>query len=251
MGLLPGQEHPAEQPAVAADLAKERFELQDKASTDDGSSHWGFTAQREEEADVWDMVYSGRAQETVQSWTSVEVNKSFRMLQGALIDKSCGGVGLSFTAADVGRIKDGDMIAFNDTSDVSDWHVGCVCWIRLKGAQLEVGVKRLQQRSVPATVRTEQQGRRSVPIECLLGPEQEQLRIVLPQMTGLENKQLMLESGAHEAHIVLLEQLEGSPTFRMFRFMEKQDAVKEVKAQRQVEAHKDEFDRFKSLWDVL
>lgn len=245
------EEHPAEQPAVAADLAKERFELQDKASTDDGSSHWGFTAQREEEADVWDMVYSGRAQETVQSWTSVEVNKSFRMLQGALIDKSCGGVGLSFTAADVGRIKDGDMIAFNDTSDVSDWHVGCVCWIRLKGAQLEVGVKRLQQRSVPATVRTEQQGRRSVPIECLLGPEQEQLRIVLPQMTGLENKQLMLESGAHEAHIVLLEQLEGSPTFRMFRFMEKQDAVKEVKAQRQVEAHKDEFDRFKSLWDVL
>lgn len=242
---------PAE--SAAPEVARDRFELEGKVPGDARAAHWGFTAQRDEETDVWDMVYAGRVSETAPSWNEVEVSKSYRMRQGTVIDRSRGGVGLSFVTEDVGQIKDGDLVAFNATADVTEWHIGCVRWLRMKPAgRLEIGIKRLQQRVVPATVRTEQQGRRSAPIECLLGPEEEQLRIVLPQMNGLGHKRLLLESGGREAHIVLLEQLEGSPTYRMFRFVEKQEAEADAdKARREEEAKKDEFDRFRSLWDVL
>lgn len=234
-------------------VAKDRFQIEGTQSVEARTdAHWGFTAQRDSETDVWDMVYSGRAPEAEASWNEVAVSKSYRMLQGVVVDRSSGGVGLSFAAADVGRIKDGDLVAFNTTGNVSNWYIGCVRWISLKrDDRLEVGIKRLQQQAVPATVRTEQEGRRSAPIGCLLGPEQDQLRIVLPQMTVLENKPLLLESGGHEARIVLLEQLDGSPAYRMFRFMEKQEPAAQANKQQEKSAPKDEFDRFKSLWDIL
>ncbi len=209
----------------------------------------GFVGERDEEADIWDMVYRSKPAEPSRSWHEVEVARSFRRLTAERLNRSAGGVGLRFAAATLGAVRNGDLVALRAAGEGTGWTLGTVRWLRSATAGgIEMGVKRLHEQVVPATICVEQDGRRSAPIDCLLGHEQEQLRVVLPQIAGLTSKRLLLQSGGREVHINLLEQLESSALFQMYRCAEHQ-AKREptpVKA-----AEHDPFDKFKSVWDLL
>ncbi len=211
----------------------------------------GFVGERDEEADIWDMVYTSRPAEQVISWTEAAVAKSYTLVSGTRMNRSAGGLGLRFAAGQLGAVRNGDLVAVSVSAEASEWNLCMVCWLRFAtDGGVELGVKRLQQQVVPAAIFVEQDGQRSAPIDCLLGNEQDQLRVVLPQMTGLANKRLLLQSGGREAHIVLLEQLESSALFQMFRGVEPQ-ARREQNPARAPLTRDDPFDKFKSVWEIL
>jgi hypothetical protein len=148
-------------------------------------------------------------------------------------------------------VRDGDLVAFNLSDDTSAWNLGMVRWLRTAAAgDIELGVMRLQQHVVPAAIRVDQGGTRSQPIECLLGHEEAQLRVVLPHITGLASKRLLLASNGREVPITLLEQLESSAVFQMFRCAELH-ARREEPAAEAPSAEPDPFDKYKSTWDLL
>lgn len=210
----------------------------------------GFVGDRDEEVDIWDMVYTSRPQERIKSWAEVEVAKSYTLVIGELTNRSEGGLGLRFPAGRLGAVRDGDLVAVSTSDDTSDWSLGMVRWLRI-GADggIELGVKRLQEQVVPAAIRVEQDGKHSAPIDCLLGHEQDQLRVVLPHITGLANKRLLLTSAGREVPIMLLEQLESSVVFQMFRCAENQARREQPEAKPQPSA--DPFDKYKSVWEIL
>lgn len=210
----------------------------------------GFVGDRDEEADIWDMVYTNRPQEQTKSWAEVEVAKTYTLVFGELANRSGGGFGLRFPAGRLGAVRDGDLVAISTSDDTSQWSLGMVRWLRV-GADggIELGVKRLQQQVVPAAIRVEQDGKQSAPIDCLLGHEQDQLRVVLPQITGLANKRLWLASGGREVPIVLLAQLESSAVFQMHRCAEHQARRNQPAAK--APSPTDPFDKYKSVWEIL
>lgn len=209
----------------------------------------GFVGERDEEADIWDMVYRSKPPEPSRSWHEVEVARSYRLLAAERVNRSSGGVGLRFAAATLGAVRNGDLVALHAAGEEARWTLGAVRWLRSGAAGgIEMGVKRLHEQVVPAAICVEQDGRRSAPIDCLLGHEQEQLRVVLPQIAGLASKRLLLQSGGREVHINLLEQLESSALFQMYRCAEHQAKREQAPAKA---TENDPFDKFKSVWDLL
>lgn len=209
----------------------------------------GFVGDRDEEADIWDMVYTARQPEQAKSWAEVAVTRSYTVLQGELANRSGGGMGLHFPAGRLGAVRDGDLVALSTSDDASAWSLGMVRWLRA-GSEggIDLGVKRLQQQVVPAAIRIEQDGKQSAPIDCLLGHEQDQLRLVLPHIVGLANKRLLLASAGRELPIMLLEQLESSAAFQMFRCAEHQARRQQAKTPSRAA---DPFDKYKSVWEIL
>lgn len=210
----------------------------------------GFVGEREEEADIWDIVYTVRPPEQVKSWAEVEVARSYTLVRGDLVNRSSGGVGLRFAAGRLGAVRDGDLVAISMSEDTSEWSLGMVRWLHVAAdGSIELGVKQLQQHVVPAAIRVEQEGQQSAPIDCLLGHAQEQLRVVLPYMTGLANKRLLLTSGGREIPISLFEPLEFSTVFQMFRCVENQ--ARRARPEAGPAAAADPFDKYKSVWEIL
>ncbi|WP_127478541.1 hypothetical protein [Sulfurivermis fontis] len=210
----------------------------------------GFVGERDEEADIWDMVYTVRPREQVKSWSEVEVARSYTLVRGDLVNRSSGGFGLRFPAGRLGAVRDGDLVAVSTSEDTGDWSLGMVRWLHVAAdGSIELGIKQLQQHVVPAAIRVEQEGQQSAPIDCLLGHAQEQLRVVLPCMTGLANKRLLLTSGGREIPISLFEPLEFSTVFQMFRCVENQ--ARRAPSEAKPQAAADPFDKYKSVWDIL
>jgi hypothetical protein len=209
----------------------------------------GFVSEREENADVWDRLYTYRPQERPRAWSEMPVTKDYRLISGEQVDRSAGGLGMHFVARQLGVVKDGELVVFSVADAAAEWSLGMVRWLRVDtGGGIELGVKRLQEQVIPATICVEQGSSRSAPIDCLLGQEQDELRIVLPQITGLSSKRLLLQSGGDETHITLLEQLEASSVFQMFRCVEPQERHDAAAAKAQPE---DPFDKYKSIWEIL
>lgn len=247
--LLSGVSAPAAAPAAAAEPALQVLDAQLEKKESFARS-LGFVGDRDEEADIWDMVYTSRPREQTKSWAEVEVAKTYTLVFGELVNRSHGGLGLRFPPGRLGAVRDGDLVAVSTSDDTSQWSLGMVRWLRVGAdGSIELGVKRLQQQVVPAAIRVEQDGKQSAPIDCLLGHEQDQLRVVLPQITGLANKRLWLVSGGREVPIVLLAQLESSAVFQMYRCAEHQArrSQPEVKAP----SANDPFDKYKSVWEIL
>jgi hypothetical protein len=210
----------------------------------------GFVGERDEEADIWDMVYTVRPREQVKSWSEVEVARSYTLVRGDLVNRSSGGFGLRFPAGRLGAVRDGDLVAVSTSEDTGDWSLGMVRWLHVAAdGSIELGIKQLQQHVVPAAIRVEQEGQQSAPIDCLLGHAQEQLRVVLPCMTGLANKRLLLTSGGREIPISLFEPLEFSTVFQMFRCVENQ--ARRAPSEAKPQAAADPFDKYKSVWEIL
>jgi hypothetical protein len=249
----PETQHKAEQkdePVI--DLAAIR-DLEIEGGLDDTKLSFahslGFVGDKEEEADVWGMVYAAKAPKQTTAWTSVKVSKSYTLMQAGLIDQSSGGMGLRLPVVQNSGVRVGELIAYSLSETVGEWQLGMVRWLRAdKPGEMVLGIKSLQESCSPASIYVEHAGKRSEPFDCLLGHQDNQLRLVLPQMTGLGNKHILLNFGGREVPISLLEVLETSPVFQMYRCVENQ-ARKDEKAGRP--ANSDPFDKYKNMWDIL
>jgi len=247
--LLSGVVAPVAEPApAAAELRVLGAELDKKESF---ARSLGFVGDRDEEADIWDMVYTSRPATPHKSWSEVEIAKTYTLVFGDLVDRSDGGLKLRFPAGRLGAVRDGDLVAVSTSADdTTAWSLGMVRWLRVAAdGGIELGVKRLQQQVVPAAIRVEQDGRESAPIDCLLGHEQDQLRVVLPHISGLASKRLRLASGGRELPIVLLEQIESSAVFQMYRCAEHQ--ARRVQPEAKAASPGDPFDKYKGVWELL
>lgn len=249
--LLAGVAAPAAEAAAAGDAAPALRMLDAKLEKKPSFARsLGFVGDRDEEADIWDIVYTHRPQERARSWAEVEVAKSCTLVSGELANRSDGGFGLRFPAGRLGAVRDGDLVAVSTSEDTREWRLGMVRWLHVAAdGGIELGIKQLQQHVVPAAIRVEQDGQQSAPIDCLLGHEEDQLRVVLPHMTGLANKRLLLASAGREVPIVLLEQRESSAVFQMFRCAEHQ--ARRAQAPSKAAAAADPFDKYKSVWEIL
>lgn len=250
--LLSGVAAPVAEPAPAA-AATAEFRVLDVPmdKKESFARSLGFVGDRDEEADIWDMVYTSRPPTQHKSWSEVEIAKTYTLMFGDLVDRSDGGLGLRFAAGRLGGVRDGDLVALSTSDDdTSAWSLGMVRWLRIAAdGSIELGVKRLQQQVVPAAIRIEQDGKPSAPIDCLLGHEQEQLRVVLPHISGLANKRLRLVSGGREFPIVLLEQIESSAVFQMYRCAEHQ--ARRAQPEAKPASPGEPFDKYKGVWDIL
>lgn len=246
-GAVPG----AAVPAAAEPAGLQDWQVAQVDKSRPRQKSWGFMGDRDTNVDVWDMVYT-QQQTVAKSWTEVQVSRSYRMVEAEQTDQSSGGIGLYFPGGQLDKVKDGDLLAYNNSDQVSDWSVGMVRWMRMKsGSKMEMGVKQLLERVVPATLRVQQGKQLSDPIECLLGHEHEQLRIILPHLASLAHKPLVLISGGKEASIRLQEALEVAPHFSLYHFHEVAPSTGQKSPVSPEGPGGDEFDKYKSLWDLL
>ncbi|MFA5626022.1 MAG: hypothetical protein WC965_00785 [Thiohalomonadaceae bacterium] len=210
----------------------------------------GFAGDRDEDADVWDMVYTAKTSTQTKSWADIKVSKTYTLLQSELIDHSRGGLGLQLPAGHQGSVRAGELIAFSTAETASEWNLGMVRWLQTTAKnEIKLGIKRLQEHVIPASIRIEHKGQHSAPIDCLLGHEQDQLRIVLPHMISLRNKHLLLTLAAREVAISLFELLESSPVFQMYRCTENQ--ARKEEEEKPTTNPDDPYDKFKNMWEIL
>ncbi len=129
------------------------------------------------------------------------------------------GYRISAPSARIGSVQPGELVAIRDNRH-KGWRIGSVRWASMADREhLILGLQVHFEQSLPLLFRSRNDGHTSEAMPCLLAFYREWPVLVLPHITRLTQKEILLEYAKQEVKVQLQpERLLGSASFEVYNF---------------------------------
>ncbi len=205
-----------EKPAPAT--AAEKFSMTiDPVNTNSKPGEFGFTAERDEDADIWDAIYYD-PEPSPPSWTESIQMKVYSYLNAKVLNISKGGFCVALPQDRIEHIQSSELVAIRGKQ--GQWQLGEIRWMVCPtSGPIRAGIKKLSQKIGTAQLHIQTEAAQTLPINCLVGQNETGHVLFLPRLpTSVEGKNMLLEINGEMRNFNLIEQLYSTPVGTAYYF---------------------------------
>jgi hypothetical protein len=188
-------------------------------------------------------------------WTQASEEKTYETFHCRTFNESAGGYCIDLSGRDAPKIRVGELVGIQSTSDKSQFSIGVVRWMKnLPIVGLEFGIEVISLDAFPASVNhTNKTGSLAAKQDALLLPQQKASKqpnsIIVPALPYNVDDTLALEDAEGKRTIQLTKLVEITGSFARFQFTH-QDTI-ETERPKTEEKKKEEDTDFDKIWEIL